>query len=169
MKSAKRSVLIILIFIICVGCDQATKTVAKSVLSETGPVSFYNNTIRFQLALNKGAFMSLGAHLPETTRRAIFLIGAGGVLAGLLLFTLLHKPSDPVHLLSLSLMVGGGFGNLIDRAVFGGKVIDFMNIGVGSLRTGIFNVADVAITFGFILFSWSLIRARKTTPQDRGN
>jgi len=48
----------------------------------------------------------------------------------------------------LMLIVGGGLGNLIDRLFFGGKVTDFVSMGIGPLRTGIFNVADVAIMFG---------------------
>lgn len=45
---------------------------------------------------------------------------------------------------------GGGVGNLIDRIFNEGRVIDFMNIGVGSLCTGVFNVADIAISFGVV-------------------
>ena len=47
-------------------------------------------------------------------------------------------------------MWAGGTSNLIDRAARG-IVVDFINVGVGSLRTGIFNVADLAIVFGFAL------------------
>jgi len=36
-----------------------------------------------------------------------------------------------------------GVGNLIDRFLFDGRVTDFLNVGIGSLRTGIFNIADV--------------------------
>jgi len=48
----------------------------------------------------------------------------------------------------LSLFIGGGASNLIDRLVYKGAVIDFLNIGIGNLRTGVFNVADVAIVAG---------------------
>ena len=47
-------------------------------------------------------------------------------------------------------MWAGGTSNQIDRAARG-SVVDFINVGVGSLRTGIFNVADLAIVFGFAL------------------
>ena len=55
-------------------------------------------------------------------------------------------------MISLSLVVGGGFGNLADRIFNEGRVIDFMNIGIGSLRTGVFNVADIALSFGIVWF-----------------
>ena len=47
----------------------------------------------------------------------------------------------------LTLLIAGGLGNLIDRLVYG-YVTDFLNVGIGSLRTGIFNVADMAIMLG---------------------
>ena len=45
-------------------------------------------------------------------------------------------------------MLAGGIGNLIDRIFFENGVIDFLNVGVGNWRTGIFNVADMAIMVG---------------------
>ena len=53
---------------------------------------------------------------------------------------------------ALSLVCGGGLGNLIDRIRFDGHVTDFLNVGVGSVRTGIFNVADMALMVGMVLF-----------------
>ena len=54
------------------------------------------------------------------------------------------------RLLGAALIVAGGASNWIDRLATG-SVIDFMNIGIGPLRTGIFNVADVAILGGVVL------------------
>lgn len=50
-----------------------------------------------------------------------------------------------------SLVLSGGLGNLFDRIMHDGRVIDFMNLGIAGLRTGIFNVADVCITIGVLL------------------
>lgn len=55
-------------------------------------------------------------------------------------------------------MVDGGFGNLIDRIFNEGRVIDFVNIGIGSLRTGLFNVADISITLGEVWFLFVYVR-----------
>lgn len=52
--------------------------------------------------------------------------------------------------LGISLVFAGGVGNLIDRIIHHGSVVDFINIGIGSFRTGIFNIADVAIMGGSI-------------------
>ena len=54
-------------------------------------------------------------------------------------------------------MIGGGFSNLIDRLLNDGAVVDFVSVGVGNLRTGIFNLADGAIMLGAgILLAWGL-------------
>jgi signal peptidase II len=65
----------------------------------------------------------------------------------------------------LALFVAGGISNWIDRAT-NGSVVDFLNIGVGWLRTGVFNVADVAIMLGAGIFVLAELRrnARKPPP-----
>jgi signal peptidase II len=54
-------------------------------------------------------------------------------------------------LIACSLICGGGIGNLIDRVARSGYVVDFLNCGIGRLRTGIFNAADFAITLGVVM------------------
>ena len=62
---------------------------------------------------------------------------------------------------AVAAIVGGGIGNLVDRVQLG-AVRDFLNVGIGSLRTGIFNLADMAITFGGIaLIVLPFIRRRE--------
>jgi signal peptidase II len=56
----------------------------------------------------------------------------------------------------------GGIGNLIDRFCQHGEVTDFLNIGIGSLRTGIFNVADFALLMGVALILFSGARYPQT-------
>ena len=52
----------------------------------------------------------------------------------------------------LALLLAGALGNLIDRIRWDGLVIDFLNLGIGPLRTGVFNVADMAVTNPFDFF-----------------
>jgi signal peptidase II len=141
--------LIGLIVFSTIGCDQATKMVARDTLKSIGSLSFLNNMIRFEYAENPGAFLSLGANLSPSARFAIFTILAGLFLI-ILTRKLLSRHTTWVSSLGLAFMLGGGTGNLIDRFARG-QVIDFLNIGVGNLRTGIFNVADMAICLGLLL------------------
>jgi signal peptidase II len=59
--------------------------------------------------------------------------------------------------LGLALFIAGGASNWIDRVVRG-SVVDFLNVGIGSLRTGVFNVADVAIMIGAVVFALGQFR-----------
>ena len=60
-------------------------------------------------------------------------------------------------LFSAALIVSGGASNLIDRVITG-SVIDFLNVGIGPLRTGIFNAADVGIMVGAGLMGYAVYR-----------
>ena len=73
-------------------------------------------------------------------------------LFGFLLFVVRSKKLSSFAVVPSALIIGGGLSNLVDRIINQGAVIDFMNIGVGSLRTGIFNLADVAIFVGMFMF-----------------
>jgi len=66
-----------------------------------------------------------------------------------------------LRLAALVLFVAGGASNWIDRALRG-SVVDFLNVGIGPLRTGIFNVADMAIMLGALLFLLAELRKRST-------
>lgn len=155
MNTPKRLLLVFAILFCCVGCDQATKSVAKAYLSEGHTVVLLGDTVRLELAKNYGAFLSLGASLGEASRGMLMSVGVGTVLAALLAYLFVTKPENPIVGVAVALIVGGGVSNLIDRLRYGGYVVDFLNVGIGSLRTGIFNVADMAIMLGVVLWAFS--------------
>ena len=148
MTYFKRLLIIGIILISCVGCDQATKAVAKNHLSQAQPISYLADTFRLHYMENKGAFMSLGSTMPVEIRFWLLIVLTGIAVVGMLVVVLMHRGLRQPIVIGLSFIIGGGVGNLIDRVLHNGAVIDFMNIGIGSLRTGIFNVADVAISAG---------------------
>lgn len=160
MKAAKRIILFLAIFVSCVGCDQATKSLAKSVLTETLPLSYFHDTVRLHLVYNQGAFLSLGAGLPAKWRAAIFASGVAVLLLGVLAYAFLSQPGYCDRVSALALVFSGGFSNLLDRMANGGSVADFLNVGIGPVRTGIFNVADIAIMGGFLILIVSALRRR---------
>jgi signal peptidase II len=59
----------------------------------------------------------------------------------------------------ISPVLGGDISNLMDRFMHGGRVVDFMNVGLGSLRTCIFNIADMIIMAGIRLLCVLLLRS----------
>ncbi|MBK8987138.1 MAG: signal peptidase II [Chloroflexi bacterium] len=148
MKPLPKLLLVTAVLVISVGCDQVTKSAARTYLAETPTISLFGDLFRFYYTENAGAFLGLGANLPDVVRVWGLVGFTGAALLGMLLYILLTRDLKPAELLGWSLVIGGGFGNLIDRALYQGWVVDFMNVGVGRLRTGIFNVADVAIMVG---------------------
>jgi signal peptidase II len=129
-----------------IGCDRVTKHVAATALSEASSRSFLAGTVRLEYVENTGAFLGMGADWPPSVRTAIFGVGNGMLLLGLVIVALRGRWPGRA-LLGVALCAAGGASNLVDRITYG-MVIDFLNVGIGPLRTGIFNVADVAIMLG---------------------
>jgi signal peptidase II len=129
-----------------IGCDRVTKHIAKTSLEGSPGRAFLADTVRLEYAENTGGFLSLGANLAPTVRTAIFTIGTGLLLIGALIAAIKLR-SAGWQLAGISLVLAGGASNLADRIAHG-AVVDFLDVGVGSLRTGIFNVADIAVMVG---------------------
>jgi signal peptidase II len=141
-----------------VGCDRMTKIVATNTLAGTAGRTYLADTVRLAYVENTGGFLSLGADLPPAARTAIFTVATGLMLLLLLGFVVRHRHAGWAAF-GLALFVGGGASNWFDRALRG-SVVDFLNVGVGPLRTGIFNVADVAIMLGLGIFMAAELRRR---------
>jgi len=139
------------VLVTCVGCDHATKQVAEEILAGSAGLALAGGVVQLQLVANPGAFLSLGASLPEPIRQ-LLLIGLVPIALALVGFLAWRSPSaSRSQLAALGLVAGGGLANWLDRMLNDGAVTDFVSIGLGHVRTGIFNVADVAIVAGLLL------------------
>jgi len=134
----------------CIACDRGTKELALARLPEGRRISLLGDTVRLEHARNTGGFLGLGGALPEGARRVVFAFGAGGMSLAAL-YLALRRSATLRMAIGWTLVGAGGLGNLWDRLATGGWVTDFLNVGVWQLRTGIFNVADVAIMAGLAL------------------
>ena len=154
LTSASRALLFVCVLAVCVGCDHVTKLAATAWLGPTAAVvPLAADTVRFQLAHNPGAFLSLGAKLPAVLRALLFVgLVPLGILfaAGVALRT--HS-TRVLPLVAMGLVAGGGLSNWLDRLAHDGVVTDFLSVGIGPLRTGIFNVADLAVVAGILLLA----------------
>ncbi len=151
MSKPTRLLLVAILLLGCVGCDQITKVAARTHLSDGPGVSFLHDTVRLVYAENPGAFLSLGASLSKPIRTAVFQGAAGLLVLGLIASALFWRGLSGIQVVALALLGASGLGNLIDRVLYDGLVTDFLNIGIGSLRTGIFNVADIVGVAGAII------------------
>jgi signal peptidase II len=147
-----RLALAVSLLVCCVGCDQTTKYVATKNLRGNLPFSCLSNTVRLEYALNPGGFLSLGSNLEPWLRFCLF-VGFNAILVVGTVCVLIVKWDMPlVNFVALLLVVAGGIGNAIDRVFHGGLVTDFLNLGIGPVRTGVFNVADMALLIGVVTF-----------------
>src|SRR5262249_5402243 len=125
------------------------KHIAATALSGADGRSYLRGIFRLEYVENPGAFLSLGSELPDWARTGVLTIGAAiGVLIVALAAYKLRWRGIP--LIGAMLLIAGGASDLVDRIVRG-RVVDFMSVGIGPLRTGIFNVADIALITGVLL------------------
>jgi signal peptidase II len=148
--------LVLFVVVICAGCDQAAKSAARELLPPSESVSLLDDAILFHYAENTGAFLGLGSGLAEGPAFLILVVFTSAAVLVALVIALSGR-LDLTGSLALALFCGGGIGNLIDRVLNDGAVIDFVRLRLGPLRTGVFNLADVAIVAGAILLAlWSV-------------
>ncbi len=155
LKTRFYALLILIVGI--VSCDQATKRLAISHLRDAPRQTYLQDTIRFEYAENEGAFLGLGNAWNESVRFGLFVVGNGVLLSWIGLWMWRHRTAPSGQLIGLALIWGGGVSNFADRIFSDGRVVDFLNMGIGSVRTGIFNVADVAIMagMGLLIVDWA--------------
>ncbi len=147
--------------------DQWTKFLAGSFLTKGDDVIVFNSFLKFTLVQNHGGFLGIIDNLPEAWRFFLLTVCVSVLLIGCLGYLLGCNKSTPRYDLPLSLVIGGGLGNLVDRMLHNGGVTDFLSIGVGSFRTGIFNLADVSILIGSFILGYTFFSSPAIDDQAR--
>ena len=128
--------------------DQVSKWFMMSWLSlyETVVIMPYFN---LTMAHNEGAAFSFLAQAGGWQRW--FFIGLALIISVVLFVWLAKlKPTEKLEAISLSLILGGAIGNVIDRISYG-YVVDFIDLYIGHNHWPVFNIADSAICIGAIL------------------
>jgi signal peptidase II len=142
--------------------DQATKfLLLQPLYLEPGPVMPMVNIV---LTHNMGAaFSFLGT--AGGWQRWLFVLIALTISIVIIRWLYQAPRTEKFEACALSLILGGALGNLLDR-LFRGYVIDFIDLHVGTIHfPAYFNIADIAITFGAIL--WVLITFKKSFKESR--
>src|SRR5687768_6283564 len=143
MRNVWRLVLVSTLLLGCVGCDQVSKGIARSQLALGESHAFFGDTFRLIHVENTGAFLGIGAQLPEPARVLVFQGAVSLLILGLLWVAAFRSGTRPWQVAGFTFLAASGIGNLIDRLLNDGRVTDFLNVGIGGLRSGIFNIADV--------------------------
>ncbi len=147
--------------------DVVTKFIAEAQLLRTAGTPVIGDWFQLRLVYNQGA--AFGLHLGPYSRW-IFLAVAFIAIAILYRMARQAQVGDWFRQLALGLVAGGAAGNLIDRIRSARGVVDFLDVGVGTLRWPTFNVADIAVSCGAVALAISLWREdeRRTQPESVG-
>lgn len=145
----KKNILLILLIVFLIILDQATKIIVINTIKGES-VNIINNFLNFTYVENSGVAFGINSN-GRVTNIIINII----VMAVVIRFMLNQKEMmNKFTSISLSLILAGGFGNLIDR-IFRGTVIDFIDISpIFNFPT--FNIADILVVVGWISFALSM-------------
>lgn len=156
----------LLLAAVLVGIDQLTKLIISTnmELNETIHLLKIGGTevLNLYYCTNEGSAFSM-----MEGKTAFLITITSVVIAALIAGLLLKKIKRPALIVSVSLIIGGGVGNLIDRIFNNGSVIDFIDVRI--INFAIFNFADICAVVGGILMCLFIIidevkesRAKKT-------
>lgn len=136
----------------------------EAIVEGLEPIELIPGVLNFRFVLNDGAaFGSLD------NARWIFMILSTVAIIAILVYMFWKKPQNKLLLVSLTLITGGGIGNMIDRVALG-YVIDFIDFcAFPKLWMWVFNVADSCVTVGAALLAlWMIIDVVKDIRREKG-
>ena len=139
--------------------DQITKALVVRYLEPVGVsgdyIEVFGEFLRIIHTRNPGIAFSIGRDLPPAIRSVTFTVIPLLVLTGLLFYYFRYDPFRPAQRWAVAAIIGGGLGNIVDRLVRTGGVVDFIDVeffGIFGLeRWPTFNVADGAVVVGGIV------------------
>lgn len=161
-----RTASIILLIVANIAIDQISKVIVRAKIATNEVIELIGDTFIMTKVENSGAFLGMGSELSPTLKWILLLILPVIVLGGVLYYIITNKTLDKLSLIAFCCIVGGGIANVFDRFMYG-SVTDFFHIDLGGVfRTGIFNVADMSVSFGMILL---VIASFKQKKQEKVN
>lgn len=156
--SSGKGALFLAIIAAVVSTDFTTKMLVQRAFEPYDHVDVIGSYVRLTYIYNPGA--AFGIHLGPYSR-IIFLVLSIVALVALAAMYWVTPIKDKVRLTAIALICGGALGNLTDRVRSVRGVVDFVDVGVGTLRWPVFNVADVAVTLGAVFLALSLWREER--------
>ncbi len=139
--------------LLVIACDQLSKIWVKTNMNLYDHIMLGNQEfVELYYIQNNGAAYSI-----LQGKQTLLILFTLAVMIGIIAYVIAYKSrSSKLEIFSLALILGGGIGNLIDR-VMNGFVVDFINTNI----IPVFNVADIGITCGCILFILTILFSKK--------
>ena len=141
--------LYLLIAVISIGVDQLTKYIAVLYLKPIRTYPLWDGVFQFTYVENRGAAWGM-----LQGQRWLFFVITVLTTAFIVWYILYEKQMRVLTGVALSLIAGGGIGNLIDRMATG-AVVDFFHFSL--IDFPVFNVADICVCVGAGLFIFAYI------------
>ena len=135
--------------------DFLTKMFIQRTFHLYQQVDVIGEYVRLTYIFNPGA--AFGIHVGPYSR-IIFLGLSVAALLALAAMYWVTPVAERIRLMAIASICGGAIGNLIDRVRSSAGVVDFVDVGIGTVRWPVFNVADIAVTAGAIFLALSLWR-----------
>ena len=142
--------IIISIILLCI--DQISKLLVVNLLTKTNSIAIIKNFFYLTYINNDGAAFSI-----LVGKRVLLILIAVLVIVMLIRYIKKNNIQNKLELVSISLIIGGSLGNLIDRVVRG-YVIDFLDFKIFNYNFPIFNLADTFIVIGVFILLLKEIR-----------
>jgi len=156
---------LILIFLVTLALDAWSKKFMSEWLSLGQSKSVIPGFFQFTLVHNRGAAFGVGS----SWNVPVFLLFSVVALTVVMVLFYQLKPHEKLSAIGLSMILGGAFGNIIDRIRLG-YVVDFLDVFVGKHHWPVFNIADSAITVGAVLLGIEILildkKNKKQTDQN---
>lgn len=155
----------LLMIAVIVVADQVTKAAVRASLSLGESYQVIPGFLDFTHVRNTGAAFGLLNTADFPYKPAVMIGIAALALVAIATYAAQLGFHERLARFGLALILGGAFGNLIDRAV-AGHVVDFVDVYWGSTHFWAFNVADAAITVGAAFVLLDMIGPRRGHASD---
>lgn len=129
--------------------DQLTKWLSVEFLSKIDTLPIIKNVIHLTYVENRGAAFGMFAD-----KRWVFMITSTVMIVGLLAYLYLGLSENRLYAVSISMIISGGIGNMIDRIALG-YVVDFIDFRL--INFAVFNGADSFVCVGAGLLVLALV------------
>lgn len=154
------STLLVCCVLVNIVADQALKSLAVTYLKGQDPLHYFMGTVVLVYAENTGAFLGAFGDLDPLLKLIVLQILPLLACLAAAFWMIASRKLHTAERFLVATIIGGGLANLIDR-IQAGRVVDYINFGIGPVRTGIVNLADISVTFGIIALLWVQISINK--------
>lgn len=165
MKFTKRNIFIFTTIVITIIVDQFSKYLVVEHVKMGSSAPIIGEFFQLLHVKNQGAFLGMGSDLNDTLRVLLLLILPVLVLGFVLRHIFKDKTLDNWSLFAFASIIGGGIANVYDRYAYG-EVTDFLFMKLtDTIRTGIFNLADLSVSTGMVILVIMMYKNKNKTSK----